>query len=84
MHMLLRVVSYLALLGTIGSPLAYAAGAMGSETMRLWMLVATVAWFATTPFWMGRAPSEPPFDTERSPLSIPKSRSAVNPEAGRH
>ena len=58
MHMLLRVVSYLALLGTISPPVAYAAGAMQSETMKLWMLVATVAWFATTPFWMGRSRSE--------------------------
>ena len=66
--MLLRVVSYLALLGTIGPPVAYAAGAMQSDTMKLWMLVATVVWFATTPFWMGRKPSEDsPAHAGRSP-----------------
>ena len=76
MHVLLRVVSCLALLGTIGPPVAYAAGAMPSETMKLWMLVATIAWFATTPVWMGQNPSS---DSDRSPR-----RSAVDPEGGRH
>ena len=84
MRVLLRIVSCLALLGTIGPPVAYAAGTMQTETMKLWMLVATVAWFAATPFWMGRPSDGAPSDAERSPLSIPESPSAADPDAGRH
>ena len=57
MRLLLQIVSFLALVGTILPPAAYAAGALGPETMKLCMLGATAAWFAATPFWMGRMDS---------------------------
>ena len=49
-----RVVSYSALLATIVPPILYFTGAMGFDAMRVWMLAATVAWFAATPMWMDR------------------------------
>ena len=47
-----QLVSLAALLATIFPPVLFFAGGMGLDTMKLWMLVATVAWFAATPVWM--------------------------------
>jgi hypothetical protein len=52
MTVLLKIVSALALAGTIVPPLLYFRGGMELEAMKLWLAAATVAWFAATPFWM--------------------------------
>ena len=52
MTLLLKTVSALALVGTIVPPVLYFRGGMELEAMKLWLAVATVAWFAATPFWM--------------------------------
>ena len=49
-----RLVSWLALAGTILPPLLFFVDRMDLDQTKLWMLVATVAWFAATPVWMDR------------------------------
>ncbi len=49
-----RLVSWLALVGTILPPLLFFADRLDLPQVKLWMLVATVVWFAATPVWMDR------------------------------
>lgn len=50
-----KIVSFLALLGIVVPPALYLVGHLGLDTVKLWMLGATVLWFASVPFWMGRS-----------------------------
>ena len=52
MKALLRIVSLLSLVGTIGPPLLFLVGRMGLDATKFWMAVCALAWFAATPFWM--------------------------------
>jgi len=54
MRKILILVSLLALALTIGPPALFLAGHMDLDTVKILMLIATVAWFVVTPFWMGR------------------------------
>jgi len=54
MKALVRTVSAAALIGTIGPPLLYLAGRIHLGSVHVWMLVATLAWFASAPFWMNQ------------------------------
>jgi hypothetical protein len=47
-----KIVSWLALAGTILPSLLFFADRMPLDQAKLWMLVSTVAWFAATPLWM--------------------------------
>jgi hypothetical protein len=47
-----RLVSWLALAGTIVPPLLFAADRITLDQSKLWMLVAAIAWFASAPLWM--------------------------------
>jgi hypothetical protein len=49
-----RLVSWLALAGTILPPVLFLNDRLSLEQTKLWMLVATIAWFATAPVWMDR------------------------------
>ena len=49
-----QILSWTAIVGTILPPLLYLGGRMTLPTCQTVMLVATVVWFAVTPFWMGR------------------------------
>jgi hypothetical protein len=49
-----KLVSLAALVGTIAPPVLFFTGQVGLDATKLWMLVATVAWFAATPIWMDR------------------------------
>jgi hypothetical protein len=49
-----RLVSLVALAGTILPPVLYFTGHMQPDAMKAWMLAATIAWFAATPVWMDR------------------------------
>ena len=49
-----RLVSLVALAGTILPPVLFFMGQMDLDAMKRWMLVATVAWFTATPVWMDR------------------------------
>ncbi len=44
--------SVVALAGTILPAGMFVAGRMDLDTVKLWMLVATVVWFVATPVWM--------------------------------
>jgi hypothetical protein len=52
MKPILRVLSALALLGTIVPPSLFLGGRIDLAATQLWMTVAAVVWFASTPFWM--------------------------------
>jgi hypothetical protein len=49
-----RLVSLVSLVGTILPPVLFFTGHMDLGATKLWMLVATIAWFAATPVWMNR------------------------------
>lgn len=49
-----RVFSWLALAGTIVPPFLFFQDQITLDQSKLWMLVATVTWFAATPLWMDR------------------------------
>jgi len=49
-----RVVSFAALAGTILPPILFFTGGMDLDSMKRWMLIAAIAWFAATPMWMDR------------------------------
>lgn len=51
-----QIVSAVSFLGIILPAILYAAGAASLEQVKFWMLVATIAWFVSTPLWMGRKP----------------------------
>ena len=54
MRRFLQVVSWCALVATITPPLLFLGGRMTLDETKFVMLLATLAWFAATPFWMGR------------------------------
>lgn len=47
-----RVVSWVALAGTIAPAILFFAGSVTLDQTQAWMLVASVVWFATAPLWM--------------------------------
>ena len=54
MHRLLKYLSFLGLALVVGPVLGYLVGSIGKEAMSNVMLIGTVIWFATVPFWMGK------------------------------
>jgi hypothetical protein len=51
---LLQAVSWIACLGTILPAFLYLLAVVDAASMKWAMLIATLAWFAVTPCWMGR------------------------------
>ncbi len=47
-----QVSSYLALAATLLPPILFFLDRISLSSAQLWMLLATLAWFATAPFWM--------------------------------
>lgn len=54
MNKLLSLVSYLALAALAFSCIAYLIGSIDRDLMKQVMLTATIAWFGTVPWWMGK------------------------------
>lgn len=54
---MLKLISLAALVLTVAPSLFYLTGTMTLDTTKTIALVGTVAWFATTPLWMGREES---------------------------
>lgn len=54
MRIILQIISMIALAMAIIPSVVYFSGSMELERVKTLMLVATVVWFAVTPFWMGR------------------------------
>ena len=57
MPRLAKILSYLALVGTIVPAILYLADRVALPALKLAMLIATLVWFVTVPFWMGRTRS---------------------------
>ncbi len=49
-----RLMSLLSLVGVIAPPVLYLLDRMPLPSVKTWMLVFTVVWFATVPLWMDR------------------------------
>jgi len=49
-----KLISLVALAVTVVPSLLYFLGALGLEPMKWISLVGTIAWFISTPMWMGR------------------------------
>jgi len=47
-----KLISFVALAGTLIPPVLFFSGDLALPATQLWMLVAAVAWFASAPFWM--------------------------------
>jgi hypothetical protein len=54
---LFQIISWIAFGLTMLPSILFFAGKMDLDRVKLWMLIATVAWFAATPLWMGREKS---------------------------
>ena len=54
MRIVLQIVSYLALAGTVLPSVAFLVGKMDLDQVGTAMLIAAVVWFVVTPMWMGR------------------------------
>ncbi len=54
MRIALQIISAIALVMTVLPSLIYFSGNMELDRVKLLMIVATVVWFAVTPFWMGK------------------------------
>ena len=54
MRKLLQLASYLALAGIVIPPILYFREELARDVMNTVTLLATVLWFAVTPFWMNR------------------------------
>jgi hypothetical protein len=52
MNAVAKILAPLALAATIVPPVLYLFKIMGEGQMKLTLLIAAVAWFATAPFWM--------------------------------
>ena len=48
----LQIVSWVALAGVLLPAMLYLTDAMALGTVKTWMLISTIVWFATVPLWM--------------------------------
>jgi len=55
MRRTLQTISWLAIVGTILPSFLYLLDLVSLSAVKWTMLVATVVWFAVTPWWMGRS-----------------------------
>ena len=54
MRLVLQIASGTSLAATALAPVLYATGLIELPPTKFAMLLATMVWFATVPFWMGR------------------------------
>ena len=54
MRLILQTISGIALAMTVLPPLVYFSGNMELDHVKLLLLLASIVWFAVTPFWMGK------------------------------
>jgi hypothetical protein len=53
-NMLLQIVSWAALAGSLLPGILYLNDAMTLGAVKTWMLISAVVWFATAPLWMDK------------------------------
>ena len=56
---LLKLISYLALTGTIIPSLLVFTGNLDNNTNKIVMAISMVVWFLTAPFWINKKQEEP-------------------------
>ena len=54
MKKIMEIISYLALVLLVAAPILFYAEKITLELNKILMLTATIAWFASALFWMGR------------------------------
>ena len=54
MRKILQLLSWIALAATILPSILFLSGRLDLAGVHRWMLIATIAWFVITPFWMER------------------------------
>jgi hypothetical protein len=54
MRRIAQTISWIALAGTLVPSLLYLNGSLDLAAVKMWMLIATAAWFISVPIWMGR------------------------------
>ena len=54
MRLVLQIISWIALAMTVLPSIVYFSGNMELERVKWLLILATVVWFATTPFWMDK------------------------------
>ncbi len=52
MKIFFQIISWLALLGVVLPSIFFYLGSMDQESMKWYMLIATIVWFVFTPAWM--------------------------------
>lgn len=58
MKTLLKILSAIGLILTLLPSFLVFAGVIEFDTHKLLMLIGTILWFATAPFWMNKGPDE--------------------------
>jgi len=58
LRLILQLVSWLALAGTVLPSCLFIAGQMDLNNVKTAMLVSTIVWFVATPLWMQRKTDE--------------------------
>lgn len=54
MRLMLQIISWIALAMTVLPSIVYFSGHLELERVKWLLILATVVWFAVTPFWMGK------------------------------
>ena len=54
MRSIAKAVSVVALAGTLLPPLLFFTDRISLDSLKLWLLLATIVWFLATPLWMDR------------------------------
>ena len=54
MNTVLKIVSACAVIALVALPISYFSEALEKQAMITGMLLATVAWFISAPFWIGK------------------------------
>jgi hypothetical protein len=54
MRLVLQLISWIALAGTLLPSVLFCTGSLSQETVKVIMLISTVVWFIATPLWMGK------------------------------
>ena len=57
MNTICKWIGLLAIAVTLILPFAYFADQVSAETMKLGLFIATLVWFATSVFWIGKKPA---------------------------
>ncbi len=52
MKSVLKIISFISLFVTISPAFMAMAGVIDDETYKNWMLIGTIGWFMTAPFWI--------------------------------